>query len=243
MKRNLPRTRFRRFIRDVYTHTPFTKLVVLLLVLWLLFSTGLYWVEGTVEGGSVSSWPEALYWGPRFLHERYRLPIVITENGMANHDRVEDGAVRQLLSVASDGLEEVGDGPPQGASAVAVHQAHLGMARQEGVVQELVHLGEVLVHRVAQQVQIAAEELGISRTSKTPTVTTISSTAAMGTRTIFSTRISCAPRAGGTVSCFQRMGGQAGCSTSGPRPVSFRPASLTRRKSSLTARIQPVHSG
>jgi beta-glucosidase len=37
--------------------------------------------------------PEALYWGPRFLHERYRLPIVITENGMANDDRVEDGAV------------------------------------------------------------------------------------------------------------------------------------------------------
>ena len=63
MKRNLPRTRVRRFIRDVYTHTPFTKLVVLLLVLWLLFSTGLYLVEGTVEGGSVSSWPEALYWG------------------------------------------------------------------------------------------------------------------------------------------------------------------------------------
>jgi len=37
--------------------------------------------------------PEALYWGPRYLHERYRLPIVITENGMANDDRVQDGAV------------------------------------------------------------------------------------------------------------------------------------------------------
>ena len=37
--------------------------------------------------------PEALYWGPRFMHERYRLPIVITENGMANDDRVEDGHV------------------------------------------------------------------------------------------------------------------------------------------------------
>ncbi len=30
--------------------------------------------------------PEALYWGPRFLYERYGLPIVITENGMANCD-------------------------------------------------------------------------------------------------------------------------------------------------------------
>lgn len=30
--------------------------------------------------------PEALYWGPRFLFERYRLPVVVTENGMANCD-------------------------------------------------------------------------------------------------------------------------------------------------------------
>jgi len=30
--------------------------------------------------------PESLYWGPKFLYERYRLPIVVTENGMANHD-------------------------------------------------------------------------------------------------------------------------------------------------------------
>lgn len=39
--------------------------------------------------------PEALYWGPRFLWERYRLPIVITENGMCNLDWVDlDGRVR-----------------------------------------------------------------------------------------------------------------------------------------------------
>lgn len=39
--------------------------------------------------------PEALYWGPRFLHERYKLPIVITENGMSGHDWVDlDGRVR-----------------------------------------------------------------------------------------------------------------------------------------------------
>ena len=38
--------------------------------------------------------PEALYWGPRFLNERYKLPIVITENGMANTDWVAlDGKV------------------------------------------------------------------------------------------------------------------------------------------------------
>jgi beta-glucosidase len=38
--------------------------------------------------------PESLYWGPRFLAERYKLPVVITENGMSGHDWVSpDGAV------------------------------------------------------------------------------------------------------------------------------------------------------
>ena len=38
--------------------------------------------------------PTALYWGPRFLHERYGLPVVITENGHQNADVVSlDGRV------------------------------------------------------------------------------------------------------------------------------------------------------
>ena len=38
--------------------------------------------------------PEALYWGPKFLYERYRKPIYITGNGMACHDTVsQDGKV------------------------------------------------------------------------------------------------------------------------------------------------------
>lgn len=38
--------------------------------------------------------PEALYWIPRFHYERYHLPILITENGMANIDFVmSDGKV------------------------------------------------------------------------------------------------------------------------------------------------------
>lgn len=32
--------------------------------------------------------PKCLNWGPRFLYERYGLPIYITENGMAAHDTV-----------------------------------------------------------------------------------------------------------------------------------------------------------
>ncbi|MDD6143429.1 MAG: GH1 family beta-glucosidase [bacterium] len=38
--------------------------------------------------------PDALYWGPRFLYERYKTPIIITENGMSCHDAVSlDGKV------------------------------------------------------------------------------------------------------------------------------------------------------
>ena len=38
--------------------------------------------------------PECLYWGPRFLYERYQKPIYITENGLACHDVLSlDGKV------------------------------------------------------------------------------------------------------------------------------------------------------
>ncbi len=38
--------------------------------------------------------PEALRWGPQFLYERYKVPIVITENGLSNVDWVGlDGRV------------------------------------------------------------------------------------------------------------------------------------------------------
>jgi len=66
--------------------------------------------------------PEALYWGPRFLYERYKLPIVVTENGMANTDWVHvDGNVhdpqridfltrylRQYHRAITDGVEAEG---------------------------------------------------------------------------------------------------------------------------------------
>lgn len=38
--------------------------------------------------------PESLYWGPKFLYERYQKPFYITENGLSCHDVVSlDGAV------------------------------------------------------------------------------------------------------------------------------------------------------
>ncbi len=38
--------------------------------------------------------PQSLYWVPKFLYERYKVPIMITENGMSCHDTVSlDGQV------------------------------------------------------------------------------------------------------------------------------------------------------
>ena len=62
--------------------------------------------------------PTSLYWGPRFFHERYGLPIVITENGHQNADVIHlDGKVhdpqridflhrylRELKRAAIDGV-------------------------------------------------------------------------------------------------------------------------------------------
>ncbi len=44
--------------------------------------------------------PESLYWGPRFLQERYGLPVYVTENGLASMDWVHaDGAVHDAARI------------------------------------------------------------------------------------------------------------------------------------------------
>lgn len=66
--------------------------------------------------------PKALYWGPKFLYDKYKLPIIITENGMSAHDVISlDGKVhdpnrtdyihRYLLEyrkAAMDGVDAAG---------------------------------------------------------------------------------------------------------------------------------------
>lgn len=48
--------------------------------------------DRTLTGWPIT--PEALYWGPKFMYERYKKPILITENGMSCHDAVSlDGKV------------------------------------------------------------------------------------------------------------------------------------------------------
>jgi beta-glucosidase len=62
--------------------------------------------------------PEALYWGPKLFYERYRLPLVITENGMSN-----------IAWVSTDG--KVHD--PQRIDYLRRHLLQLRRAIQDGV--------------------------------------------------------------------------------------------------------------
>jgi voltage-gated potassium channel len=55
--------RLKKFISDVSIHTPFSKMVVLLILLWLGFSAAIYLAEQGVTGSSIESYGNALYWG------------------------------------------------------------------------------------------------------------------------------------------------------------------------------------
>lgn len=55
--------RFKKLINDISIHTPFTKMVLLLVMLWLIFAAGFYLAESGIEGTSINSYGKALYWG------------------------------------------------------------------------------------------------------------------------------------------------------------------------------------
>ena len=63
MKTIKKHSRLKRFIKDVSTHTPFIKMLYLLIVLWLIFSGGLYFAERGAGATSITSFGAALYWG------------------------------------------------------------------------------------------------------------------------------------------------------------------------------------
>ncbi|MEZ3473862.1 MAG: family 1 glycosylhydrolase [Lachnospiraceae bacterium] len=67
---------------------------------------------------TAANWPvtsECLYWGPKFLYERYHMPLYITENGMSCHDIVSaDGQVHdsnriEFLDRYLSQLQKAGD--------------------------------------------------------------------------------------------------------------------------------------
>lgn len=59
------------------------------------------WPDGSPQ--NAFGWddiPECVYWGVKFLYERYKLPVVITENGVSQNDRVcLDGKVHDSYRI------------------------------------------------------------------------------------------------------------------------------------------------
>ena len=62
MSRIITHTRFKRFIKVISTHTPL-RMIFLLMILWLIFSAGVYLAENSIEEAAITSYGEALYWG------------------------------------------------------------------------------------------------------------------------------------------------------------------------------------
>lgn len=55
--------RLKRFIEDVTAHTPINRLVVIMVLLWLAFSTMIWLIERNASGAAIVSLVDALYWG------------------------------------------------------------------------------------------------------------------------------------------------------------------------------------
>ena len=62
-KKKLRFAKQRKFSRDLIRHTPIVKMVVLLTVLWLLFSAAIYYSEAGAPETPITSYGKALYWG------------------------------------------------------------------------------------------------------------------------------------------------------------------------------------
>ena len=55
--------RFRNFIAEIVNRTLFLQMVALLAFLWLVFAAAMFIVERGVEGSSIRSFGDAMYWG------------------------------------------------------------------------------------------------------------------------------------------------------------------------------------
>ncbi len=81
------------------------------------------YVEGAYIGSpkTVCDWPvtpEVLYWAPKFLYDRYKLPVIVSENGMAGYDwihldgKVHDGSRVDYIHRYLNELEKASDEVP-----------------------------------------------------------------------------------------------------------------------------------
>ena len=55
--------RFRKFVEEIVNRTLFLQMVALLAFLWLFFAAAIFMAERGVEGSSIHSFGDAMYWG------------------------------------------------------------------------------------------------------------------------------------------------------------------------------------
>ena len=55
--------RFRKFVEEIVNRTLFLQMLALLAFLWLIFAAAIFLAERGVEGSSIRSFGDALYWG------------------------------------------------------------------------------------------------------------------------------------------------------------------------------------
>jgi voltage-gated potassium channel len=52
-----------KFIKFIFTETPFVRMIVAWVILWLIFSAGFYFAEHNANSEHVHSYGQALWWG------------------------------------------------------------------------------------------------------------------------------------------------------------------------------------
>ena len=139
-RRRPPRRRLRiapsvpgiiRFVRVIVTQTPFVPMISILAVLWLLFSTGLYFAEhGANE--HMTSYGQALWWGVVAMTSMGTAPMPVSGAGQivggiwavlgcvifygaiiasvtVYFARRREGTVKQIISTVEYNLERLDD--------------------------------------------------------------------------------------------------------------------------------------
>ena len=70
-----------RFLKVIVTQTPFLPMISLVIILWLLFSTGFYFAEHGDSGSGIDHYGDALWWGLVAMTTMRTASIPVTGTG------------------------------------------------------------------------------------------------------------------------------------------------------------------
>ena len=89
-RRRSPRKRLRiapdvpviiSFLRVIVTQTPFVPMFCIVMILWILFSTGFYLAEHGASGSGINNYGDALWWSLVAMTTMGTAPIPVTGTG------------------------------------------------------------------------------------------------------------------------------------------------------------------